>query len=129
MCPVRTYHMHGTALASGTSALLSRQLGKDALNRDTHQIGPSVHTIGGNYVILLAHGSLHSDCNSFLARVQVTEATHDLFLVEIAGRGFETANGLHVAVHREGIVAGDGEFRFGFAIEVVGFKRLLKSEY
>lgn len=126
--PAKTYHMHTAAFTTSASALLSCQLGKNPLNRNTHKMSPSVYTIGGNYVILLSHRSLHAGGDSFLARVQVAEAAHNLLFVEITGGCFETANGLHLAVHVQGFVAGHADSRRWFAVKTVGFEGLVGIE-
>lgn len=101
--------MHAAAFTASASGLSSRQLGENPLNRNTHKMSPSVYTIGGNDVILLSHRSLHAGGDSFLARIQVAEAAHDFLLVEIAGRCFEAADGLHLAVHVQGFIAGHAD--------------------
>lgn len=123
--------MHWTTLATSTSALLSRQFWQNALNRNTHEIGPSMNTISGNNVILFSHWSLHADSNGLLAWVQMAKASNNLLLVEITRWRFKATNGLHLSVHIECIITTYGEAACWCGIESMRFKllgRLKKQE-
>lgn len=111
--------MHGATLAASTSALPSRQFRQNALNRNAHKMGPAMDTISGNDVVLLPHRGFHSHSNSFLTRVQVAEAPDNLLFVEITGWRFQTTNYLHLAIHKEGFVALNGDSRWGSIVEIM----------
>lgn len=78
-----------------------------------------MNAISGNDVILLPHGSLHTNGHRLLTRVQVTKASNDFLLVQVAGRRFETTNRLHLPIHVEGFIARHREGAGRCIVEVV----------
>lgn len=53
-------HVHRTTLATGTPSSSSRQFTQHSNWGNSHQVGPSMHTISRNYIILWPHGCLHA---------------------------------------------------------------------
>lgn len=86
--------------------------------------------IGRNNVIHIPHGGLHADGTGLLAGVQVTEATDDLLLVQIAGGSLQPSDRLHLCVVLEGLILGQFHFRGGSLVQTMqleGLERVRKG--
>lgn len=86
------------------------QLAKNRGNRGTHQVSPSVATVGSDDIVVRSQGSLHSDSASLLAGIQVAESTNLLLLVHRTRSGFETSNWQHLTVHEQRLILVDGDW-------------------
>lgn len=59
-------HVHRAALASGTTALSTGKFGEYAQRGHSHQVGPAVRSVGGDYGVVGSQSCLDTDRYSFL---------------------------------------------------------------
>ncbi|MNE75528.1 hypothetical protein D3C80_1716970 [compost metagenome] len=90
--------MHGAALALGVTSTAAGKLGHNATRFHAGCQHVTMVTIGSDDLITFLERTLHTNDDSFLTDIKVTEATNKAHTVKLSGLFFETADQQHFTV-------------------------------
>lgn len=119
-------HMHGTSFTSGDTSLSPSQFRQYPNWRHSHDVGPSMGSVGSDCTVVRSECVLEAYSYSFLrkmigivdldqaqgmeitnlSRIQVAKTSDNFVFVQVACRGFHTTNCVHLRVHFQCFVSG-----------------------